>query len=204
MPTASARTFIAIISIIGCVQTTFAADGLPRAIDSRLKIELFAEHPDIVTPTGIDIDPAGRVWAIESNTHFPPAGYKGHPSDRILGMQDTNGDHKADKITLFTDGLNHTMSIAVKPIWLKSQEARDKSQKNKAAGPRPGGTTLDVFIATTVTSRQTRKHASFNSTPKAIIRTTGWPGSRSMPWVGYISASAKIWGPTTKSSAAMA
>jgi len=137
MPTATARTVVAIISVVAGVQTTFAADELPRAIDSRLKIELFAEHPDIVTPTGIDVDHAGRVWAIESNTHFPPAGYKGHPSDRILVMQDTTGDHKADKITLFTDGLKHTMSIAVKPVWLNPRLAATQR-----------GARSDVFIAT--------------------------------------------------------
>ena len=133
--TATARTVIVFVSVMGYLHSTFAADELPRAIDSRLKIELFAEHPDIVTPTGIDVDHAGRVWAIESNTHFRPAEYKGHPSDRILVMQDTTGDHKADKIVVFTDGLKHTMSIAVKPVWLKSQESRDKSpERNKEIG----------------------------------------------------------------------
>jgi putative membrane-bound dehydrogenase-like protein len=102
-----------------------------------IEIELFAEHPDIVTPTGIDVDHAGRVWAIESNTHFPPAGSKGHPSDRILVMQDTDGDHRADKIVVFTDGLKHTMSIAVKPAWLNPHLAATQR-----------GARSDVFIAT--------------------------------------------------------
>ena len=97
------------------------ADELPRSLDSRLKIQLFAESPQIVTPTGIDVDHKGRVWAIESNTHFPPEGYQGHPSDRVLVMQDTNGDSRADNIVTFTDGLVHTMSIAVKPAWLDAR-----------------------------------------------------------------------------------
>ncbi len=94
---------------------TVGVGALPRSLDPRLKIELFAESPQIVTPTGIDVDHLGRVWAIESNTHFPPNGYKGHKTDRVLVMQDTNGDGKADKIVTFTDGLTHTMSIAVRP-----------------------------------------------------------------------------------------
>ena len=32
--------------------------------DDRLKIELFAEQPDIVTPTGIAVDTGGRVLVI--------------------------------------------------------------------------------------------------------------------------------------------
>ena len=33
-----------------------AQDEPPRSLDRRLKIELFAENPQIVTPTGIDVD----------------------------------------------------------------------------------------------------------------------------------------------------
>ena len=82
------------------------ADELPKSLDPRLKIELFAEQPQIVTPTGIDVDHRGRVFAIESNTHFRPKDYKGHPSDRVLVMSDTDNDGKADKVTVFADGLN--------------------------------------------------------------------------------------------------
>lgn len=91
-----------------------AADT-PRLFDPRLKLELFAEHPQIVTPTGISIDSRGRVWAIECNTHFPPSGYQGHSSDRIWIFTDENNDGRADKQTLFTDELFATMSIAVRP-----------------------------------------------------------------------------------------
>src|SRR5665213_2534490 len=106
-----------LVLLICCVGAATAQDSLPRSLDPRLKVELFAENPQIVTPTGIDVDHRGRVWAIESNTHFPPEGYKGHPSDRVLVMSDTNGDGKADKIVVFTDGLKFTMSVAVQPIW---------------------------------------------------------------------------------------
>lgn len=93
------------------------ADEAPRSLDPQLKIELFAEHPQIVTPTGLDVDHRGRVFAIESNTHFPPEGYKGHPTDRVLVMSDSDGDGRADKITVFTDGLTHSMSVMVRPLW---------------------------------------------------------------------------------------
>src|SRR5579871_5089758 len=92
-----------------------ADDAPPRSLDQRVKIELFAESPQIVTPTGLDVDRRGRVWAIESNTHFPPEGYQGHASDRVLVMGDTDGDGRADQIVPFLDGLKHAMSIAVRP-----------------------------------------------------------------------------------------
>src|SRR5207249_3463824 len=100
-----------------------SADEPPKSLDPRLKIELFAEQPQIVTPTGLDVDHRGRVFAIESNTHFPPEGYQGHPSDRVLVMSDTDGDGKADKIVVFTDGLKYSMSVAVRPRWFQAGAA---------------------------------------------------------------------------------
>ena len=111
------------------------AEELPKSLDPRLKIELFAEHPQIVTPTGLDVDHRGRVFAIESNTHFPPEGYKGHPSDRVLVMSDSDGDGKADKIVVFTDGLKFSMSVAVRPLWFPvSGKALAAGDSKKPAG----------------------------------------------------------------------
>ena len=85
----------------------------PKVNDDRLKIELFAEAPDIVTPIGIDVDDKGRVYVVESHTHFPPQNYKGPKTDRIRVFEDVNGDRKADKISDFHTGETHTMSIAL-------------------------------------------------------------------------------------------
>lgn len=130
----------------------FAEDGLPYSTDPRLKIELFAEAPQIVTPTGVDVDHAGRVWAIESNTHFPPEGYTGFPTDRILVMEDQDNDGKADKISVFLDGLTHSMSIAVKPIWLDIGPSTLTTVKKSPAGaanqPDNKNAAIEVFIAT--------------------------------------------------------
>ena len=83
----------------------------PEVLDERLELTLFCEQPDIVTPVAIDIDSAGRIWAIESNTHFQKKGYKGHPTDRILVISDSDSDGKADRFDVFTDGLQQTMGL---------------------------------------------------------------------------------------------
>ena len=83
----------------------------PEVLDKRLELTLFCEQPDIVTPVAIDIDSAGRVWAIESNTHFQKKGYKGHPTDRILVIADSDSDGRADRFDVFTDGLKQTMGL---------------------------------------------------------------------------------------------
>ena len=117
-------TALALVLIAaGQVNVSRADDALPRSLDSRIKIELFAEQPQIVTPTGLDVDPSGRVWAIESNTHFPPKDYQGHASDRLLVMSDADGDGRADRIVVFTDDLKNAMSVALRPPWFPSISA---------------------------------------------------------------------------------
>jgi putative membrane-bound dehydrogenase-like protein len=90
-----------------------SSDAPPKSLDPRLTIELFAEAPQIVTPTDLAVDYLGRIWAIESNTHFPPAGYKGHPSDRILVFRPGTRGEKSAPPQMFADGFRHAMSIAV-------------------------------------------------------------------------------------------
>lgn len=109
-------------------------DSPPRSLDPKLKIELFAENPQIVTPTGLDVDYRGRVWAIENNTHQTPAGYKGHPSDRLLVMSDSDGDGRADKIVVFADGLKDAMNIALRPLWYAPPAAAGNADAARTPG----------------------------------------------------------------------
>ncbi|MCA9119315.1 MAG: c-type cytochrome [Planctomycetaceae bacterium] len=89
---------------------TFAADA-PQARDERLLVELFAEHPQIMTPTGLAVADDGRVFVAESHTHFRPDDYDGPTFDRILIFEDTDGDGRADKRKIFHEGFIHVMDI---------------------------------------------------------------------------------------------
>ena len=71
---------------------------IPRVLDDRLQIELFAADPDIVTPCGLAVDARGRVLVVESHTHFRPKDYQGPPADRIRMLEDTDGDGDTDVI----------------------------------------------------------------------------------------------------------
>lgn len=126
----------------GLSARAIADDDLPQSLDPRLKIELFAESPQIATPTGIDVDRFGRVWAIESNTHFPPEGYAGHPTDRILVMEPGPESGRAEKIAVFKEGLTHSMSIAVKPVWW------DLDQEPAGSASVSRSPLIEVLIAT--------------------------------------------------------
>ena len=61
-------------------------------IDSKLKIEKFAESPMIYSPVAMDVDPQGRVWVTE-DIHLTGEKDRG----RITVLEDTDGDGKADK-----------------------------------------------------------------------------------------------------------
>ena len=56
----------------------------PRSPDPRVMVELIAEAPQIVTPTGVGVGAKGRVLVIESHTHFRPKDYEGPERDRVL------------------------------------------------------------------------------------------------------------------------
>jgi putative membrane-bound dehydrogenase-like protein len=84
----------------------------PRAVDPRLVLERVAAEPEIVTPTGLAVDARGRVFVVESHTHFRPKDYQGPPADRIRLFEDTNGDGKFDRIGTFFQGTRMTMNLA--------------------------------------------------------------------------------------------
>ncbi|MDC0314714.1 hypothetical protein OAL92_02700, partial [bacterium] len=79
-----------------CVLTTILLSfaSLVKAEDNRpaeieilqlgVKLSVVAEHPDIATPTGLDVDEKGRVWVVSCHTHLPPKDYQGPKQDEIL------------------------------------------------------------------------------------------------------------------------
>ncbi|HZE99073.1 MAG TPA: PVC-type heme-binding CxxCH protein [Planctomycetota bacterium] len=83
----------------------------PVSLDDRLVVDLVAAEPTLNTPTGMTVDAQGRVWVIESNTHFPPKNYKGKPADRILIFEDFAPDGHAEKVTMFAEGFRYGMGL---------------------------------------------------------------------------------------------
>jgi len=74
--------------------------------------KLFAAEPEISKPICMSWDHRGRLWIVET-TDYPnvkTADNKGR--DRIKICEDTDGDGKADKYTVFADGLNIPTSLA--------------------------------------------------------------------------------------------
>ena len=78
---------------------------------AEFSVELFAAEPDVIKPISFSIDERGRVWVIETQD-YPNEVLNGNPGDdRIKILEDTNGDGKADKVTVFAEHLNIPTSL---------------------------------------------------------------------------------------------
>jgi uncharacterized protein len=70
------------------------------------EVQLFASEPDIAKPITMAWDERGRLWVAESVDYPNTVREYGKGTDRIKILEDTNGDGKADKFTIFADSLN--------------------------------------------------------------------------------------------------
>jgi azurin len=77
-------------------------------VDPRFEVNLFAseeQFPEIANPIQIRFDTKGRMWVSTSQAY--PHLYPGQePSDRLLVLEDTNNDGRADKCSVWADGLH--------------------------------------------------------------------------------------------------
>lgn len=72
-------------------------------------IELFAseeDFPDLANPVQLAFDNQGRLWVsvMPSYPHYKPGDQR--PNDKLLILEDTDGDGRADKQTIWKDGLH--------------------------------------------------------------------------------------------------
>lgn len=78
---------------------------------AEFRVELFASEPMIIKPISFTFDERGRLWVIEA-MDYPNEVLNGNPGDdRIKILEDTNGDGRADKVTVFAEHLNLPTSL---------------------------------------------------------------------------------------------
>ncbi|NHE58849.1 dehydrogenase [Cyclobacterium sp. GBPx2] len=68
------------------------------------EVNLFASDPDVVKPIQMNWDAEGRLWVV-SSTAYPHLRPGESANDKIIVLEDTNGDGKSDKSTVFAEGL---------------------------------------------------------------------------------------------------
>ncbi|MDB4392412.1 sorbosone dehydrogenase [bacterium] len=78
-----------------------AAFNLPEGME----IQLVASDPMIAKPVQMNFDSKGRLWLVSSGMypHIVPGAEE---NDKVLILEDTNGDGVADKRTVFADNLH--------------------------------------------------------------------------------------------------
>ena len=98
---------------------TYKFAGLPpdqavkeMTLPPGFRAQLFAGEPDVKQPIAFAIDDRGRLWVAEGYT-YPKRAPEGEGKDRILVFEDTNGDGKFDKRTVFMEGLNLVSGLEV-------------------------------------------------------------------------------------------
>ncbi|WP_395719513.1 PVC-type heme-binding CxxCH protein [Prosthecobacter sp.] len=91
-----------------------AAELAAFKIDPRFEVGLFVSEEDFpelfVKPIQIRFDAKGRLW-VSTSTTYPQIMPGEAPQDRILILEDTNGDHRADKCSVWADKLAIPLSF---------------------------------------------------------------------------------------------
>lgn len=82
------------------------------------EVNLFAsedEFPDLENPVQLSFDNQGRLWVAVMPTypHYKPGDPK--PNDKLLILEDTDNDGRADKQTVFADGLHLPIGFEIAP-----------------------------------------------------------------------------------------
>lgn len=88
-----------------------------------LEVSLWASEPLVNNPTSMDIDSRGRVWIAEGlNYRMKQRQFETlkrvENADRIKILSDTDGDGKADSVTVFADNIFPVpLGLAVEELW---------------------------------------------------------------------------------------
>ncbi len=73
-------------------------------VHDGLEVTLWAENPLLFKPIQINWDPQGRLWAASSRV-YPQIRPGQEAEDSVVILEDTDGDGRAEKSTVFADGL---------------------------------------------------------------------------------------------------
>src|SRR5207245_9422617 len=101
------------------ISTNAATEALKQfVVADGLEVSLFASEPTVRNPTDMDIDERGRVWVAEGVNYrstIKPWGILQPAGDRIVILEDTNGDGAADKETVFYQdpSINAALGVCV-------------------------------------------------------------------------------------------
>ena len=166
----------------------FAVAGLTVA--EGVEAALFASEPTLTNPTNIDIDHRGRVWVCEAYNYRPAI--TGNPTheqgDRILILEDTNGDGVADLTKVFyqSPDLNAPLGIWVMGrkvivsqspyVWLLTDEdGDDKADKREVIFQGISGEQHDHGMHAFVFGPDGKLYFNYGNEGKQLLDGKGQP-----------------------------
>jgi putative heme-binding domain-containing protein len=90
---------------IGNLVTKLTPQPHPQfVVGEGVEVTLWAENPMLNKPIQMNFDPQGRLWVVGSEL-YPQIEPGQAPTDKIIVLEDTKGSGRADKATVFADGL---------------------------------------------------------------------------------------------------
>jgi len=130
----------------GSLDYLYGKDALNKlTVPPGYKIELFAsekEFTDLANPVQMSFDNKGRLWVatMPSYPHYKPGDSK--PNDKLIILEDTDADGKADKQIVFAEGLHLPVGFEFAPegvyvsqgtnlVLLTDTDGNDKADKKE-------------------------------------------------------------------------
>jgi putative membrane-bound dehydrogenase-like protein len=94
---------------------TPAAEALAKIrVPEGFRVSLFAAEPDVQQPIAITTDERGRLWVAENYTYSESqVNFNDNLRDRIVILEDTDGDGRFDERTVFWDEAKKLTSVEV-------------------------------------------------------------------------------------------
>jgi putative membrane-bound dehydrogenase-like protein len=80
-------------------------------VRAGFEVRLAAAEPLVTDPVAFDWGPDGRLWVVEMGDYPEGADGQGKFAGRVKVLEDTDGDWKYDKSTVFLDGLGYPTGI---------------------------------------------------------------------------------------------
>ncbi len=82
-------------------------------VPEGFEVRLFASEPMVINPVAMTWDERGRLWVVEL-FEYPSGAKEGTvPRDKVKVLEDTDADGRADKVTVFAEGLDLATGIAI-------------------------------------------------------------------------------------------
>ena len=154
-----------------------------------LKVGLFASEPMMTNPTNMDIDYKGRVWITEAYNYrinLHPDHPRKAAGDRILILEDTNADGKADTSKVFYQDTSINAALGIEVLgnkvivscspyvfMLTDTDGDDKADKKEILFQGIGGEQHDHAIHAFTFGPDGKLYFNFGNAGDSILDKSG-------------------------------